>query len=323
MPIIESTYNPPFLFKNYHFNTIYRPLFSKEKATYSRKRILTDDNDFIDIDLSKVNNATTIVIAIHGLEGSSQSKYIISVVNYLNTRDIDVAALNLRGCSGEDNQNAYSYNSGKTDDLELVVNYLVTHYNYKNIVLLGYSMGGNIALKYMGETSNMPSQLRGAVTLSVPCDLKGSSESLAKKTNSIYMKRFLKLLKSKALLKKDKFPEYHLNEVAILSATNFSDFDNEVTAPLFGFKNAEDYWNKCSCKQFISDIKKPTLLINALDDSFLSQSCYPVREAQNNPMFMLEMPKYGGHVGFNTSYFRKDLHWSEKRIFSFIEQIIN
>jgi uncharacterized protein len=130
-------------------------------------------------------------------------------------------------------------------------------------------------------------------------------------------------LKGKTLIKIKKFPDSLLNKEAILNSKTFEEFDNAVTAPLFGYKNANEYWQKCSCKQFIPAIKKPTLLINALDDSFLSRSCYPINEVNNHQYFNLELSKYGGHVSFNTSYFKQDLLWSEKRILNYIQYIIS
>ncbi len=322
MSLIKSTYKPPFLFKNAHFNTIYKTLFYKKKITYQRKRILTPDADFLDLDFSTVGS-NTLVIAMHGLEGSSQSSYILSAIAYLNNNKIDCVALNFRGCSGEDNNHLQSYNSGKTDDLQTTIDYILEHYSYKNILLLGYSMGGNITLKYLGETKIIASEIKGAIAISVPCDLKGSSYTLATWKNSIYMNRFLKTLKKKTVLKINKFPKNNIDKEVVLKAKSFEDFDNAVTAPLFGYKNAEDYWDKCSCKQFIPSITTPTLLINALDDSFLSESCYPIEEAKNHSYFKLEMPKYGGHVGFNTSIFGKDLFWSEKRVLKAIHHFIS
>ena len=120
-----------------------------------------------------------------------------------------------------------------------------------------------------------------------------------------------------------KFPENDIHKESVLTAKSFKDFDNAVTAPLFGYKNAEDYWAKCSSKQFIPTITTPTLIINALDDSFLSESCFPIQEAENHSYLNLEMPKYGGHVGFNTSIFGKDLFWSEKRILDSIHHFIS
>lgn len=321
MPLINSNYKPHLIFKNSHFNTVYKTLFNNETITYKRKRIFTDDNDFLDLDFS-TNNSNTLVIAMHGLEGSSKSKYIISVINYLNTNSIDCVAVNFRGCSGHDNNNSYSYNSGKSDDLHLIINYILENFNYKNIVLLGYSMGGNITLKYMGETETIPKEIKTAIAISTPCDLEGSSNSLSKWNNKIYLNRFMKTLREKALLKLNKSPECGLNKEAIINSQNFSEFDNVVTAPLFGFKDAKDYWTQCSSKQFLNTIKKPTLLINALDDSFLSESCHPFEEAKKNLHLNFEVSKYGGHVGFNTTVFGKDLYWSENRIMKFINHII-
>ncbi|WP_372792916.1 YheT family hydrolase [Lutibacter sp.] len=322
MSLIKSTYKPPILFKNAHFNTIYKTLFYKNNISYQRKRISTPDADFLDLDFSTVGS-NTIVICLHGLEGSSQSKYLVSAITYLNSKKIDCVAPNFRGCSGEDNNHLYSYNSGKTDDLEITINYILENFSYKNILLLGYSMGGNITLKYLGETNSIASEIKGAIAISVPCDLKGSSHALATWQNSIYMNRFLKTLKEKTVLKMKKFPKNNINIESVLTAKSFEDFDNAVTAPLFGYDNAEDYWEKCSSKQFISTITTPTLLINALDDSFLSESCFPIKETENHSYINLEIPKYGGHVGFNTSIFGKDLFWSEKRILEAIHHFIS
>ena len=322
MTLLKSTYKPTIFFRNNHFNTAYKTIFSAETITYARERINTNDIDFIDLDLASVGSET-VVLALHGLEGSSQSKYIITVLNYLNTQNIDGAAINFRGCGGEDNNKPYSYHSGKTDDVDLVISHLLAKNIYRNIFLLGYSMGGNIALKYMGTTKNMPAEVKGAMAISVPCDLEGSAIKLEGFHNILYQNMFMKTLKEKSLLKLHRFPEANLNKNAIKNAITFKDFDNAVTAPLFGYKNAEDYWEKNSSKQFIHKIDKPTLIINALDDSFLSESCFPYSEAENHKKVYFETPKYGGHVGFNSTLLGKDLLWSEKRIFQFINHNIS
>jgi predicted alpha/beta-fold hydrolase len=322
MPLLKSTYKPAVLFRNNHFNTAYKTLFSSETITYARERINTNDKDFIDLDLASVGSET-VVLALHGLEGSSQSKYIISVLNYLNTQNIDGVTINFRGCSGEDNNKPYSYHSGKTDDVDLAISHLLAKNIYRNIFLLGYSMGGNIALKYMGTSKNMPAEIKGAMAISVPCDLEGSAIKLESFHNILYQNMFMKTLKEKSLLKLHRFPEGILNKNAIKNAISFKDFDNAVTAPLFGYKNAEDYWEKNSSKQFIPKIDKPTLIINALDDSFLSESCFPYSEAENHKKVYFEIPKYGGHVGFNSTLLGKDLLWSEKRVFQFINHNIS
>lgn len=322
MPHISSTYTPSLLFKNAHINTIYKTLFYNNNINYERKRIKTPDEDFLDIDFSIVPSKT-LVIALHGLEGSSNSTYIISLVNHLNQHQIACAAINFRGCSGENNKQAYSYNSGKTDDITTVLNFILENYTYKNIIIVGYSMGGNIALKYLGETTSIPSEIKCGIAISVPCDLEGSSNALAKWENTLYIKRFLKTLKKKSLEKAQQFPQCNLNVQSILNATNFAEFDNAVTAPLFGFKNAKDYWTQSSSKPLLPSIKHPALIINALDDTFLSKSCFPFEVANKHQSLYLETPKYGGHVGFNTSIPKKDLLWSENRIRSFIQHIIS
>ncbi|MFD1294135.1 YheT family hydrolase [Lutibacter holmesii] len=322
MPVITSSYNPPFLFKNSHLNTIYKTLFFNNKVNYVRKRIPTPDQDFLDIDFSLVPS-NTLVIALHGLEGSSNSKYIVSLVNHLNQHNIACAAINFRGCSGEDNNHLHSYHSGKTDDVSTILNYILNTYTFKNIILVGYSMGGNIALKYLGENSFIPFEVKGGIAISVPCDLEGSSNALAKTENTIYMKRFLRTLKKKSIEKLEKFPNSNLDLSAITTAQNFAEFDGAVTAPLFGFKNAQDYWTQSSSKAFLPAIKLPTFIINALDDTFLSKSCFPFEIAKNHKQITLETPKYGGHVGFNTKIVGKDLLWSENRIRTFIEHIIS
>lgn len=322
MPLITSTYKPSLLFKNSHFNTAFKTLFFNNIISYNRKRVETPDNDFIDLDFSTVGS-DTLVIAMHGLEGSSQSKYIISVIEHLNSQNMDCVAINFRGCSGDENKKIYSYNSGNTDDLAFIINHLLNHYNYKNMLLLGYSMGGNITLKYLGESSQIPSEIKGAIAVSVPCDLKGSSYALAKWYNRFYLHRFMKTLKEKALKKMKAFPKSILDKDLIQKAKTFKDFDDVVTAPLFGYKNAEDYWSNCSSKEFIESIKLPTLVISALDDSFLSRSCYPINEAKNHEFLVLETPEHGGHVGFNTVVIGKDPGWSENRVSNFIRHIIS
>ena len=318
MPLINSTYNPSFPFTNTHLNTIHKTLFFRGYTHYSRKRIETPDNDFLDLDFS-LTGSDTLIVAMHGLEGSSNSNYIISITNFLNEKGFDVTAVNFRGCSGEDNKNVYAYHSGKTDDLDTILEFITLNYNYKSIVLLGYSMGGNITLKYLGEQKLRFPNIKCAIGVSVPCDLNGSSHELQLPHNKIYMLRFLRTLVEKGVSKAKKHPESRLNIESIKKSKNFIDLDNALTAPLFGFKNAFDYWEKSSSKQFLEQISIPTLILNALDDTFLSESCYPFEIAQNHDSLFLETPKHGGHVGFNTPLWKASNKWSENRITDFIK----
>lgn len=314
----NSSYQPKILFKNNHFNTIYRTLFQNFEINYSRYRLELKDGDFIDLDFSSLNSKK-IVIVIHGLEGSSSSNYVKSVVSVLNSNNFDVVAMNLRGCSGEPNRKLSSYHSGKTDDLDKVIQFITSKKTYNEIHLVGFSLGGNMILKYLGEEIYTNFKIvRSAVTVSVPCDLKGSSVELSKFWNNLYMKRFLTSLKNKLNIKSVQFPDSFLDMEKISNARNFFDMDNLYTAPAHGFKDALDYWQKNSSKQFIQYIKTPTLLITSQDDPFLSNSCIPILEAKNNASFILELTNYGGHVGFNSSFSISNNYWLENRIVDFL-----
>ncbi|CAL2102949.1 Alpha/beta hydrolase [Tenacibaculum sp. 190130A14a] len=318
MPIIQCDFNPSLPFKNGHFNTVYRALFMKDEINYTRKRVTTWDNDFIDLDFSTVNSKS-IALLIHGLEGSSQSNYMVSTTNILNNAGTDVVCMNLRGCSGEDNLLLETYHSGKTDDVEFIINYIVNNYNYENIIVVGFSLGGNLTLKYLGEFNTIPEQVKGAVAVSVPIDLTSSQAELTKIKNKLYMTEFLRTMKLKLLEKADKFPEFELNRELLFKATKFRHLEKQYTVPVFGFESSEDYWEKASSKPYISKINRKTLLINALDDSFLSPECYPYNEAKNLKEFYLMTPKYGGHVGFAQSFNNQENKWVENQILSFIQ----
>ena len=322
MAVIDvSTYSPGVAFKSKHFNTIYRTLFHKIEVNFDRKRMETSDGDFMDIDFSRTGSSNLIII-IHGLEGSSSSKYVTAMSHISNEKGYDVAAVNLRGCSGEANRNLYSYHSGKTNDLAEILSFLDQSENYDSYSIVGYSLGGNLLLKYLGEErSDYSSKLKAGIGVSVPCDLKGSSESIAKFWNMVYMQRFLISLKKKTLIKIEQFPETDLNKEAILNSKNFLDFDNYFTAPVNGFIDAEDYWKRNSCKQFLRGIKIPSLLITSVDDPFLSASCIPIEEARANKFFHLEATNYGGHVGYNSNFENGSGFWLEKRIIDYFETV--
>lgn len=318
MPILESDFTPTLPFKNGHFNTIYRPLFMGGHCIYERERIETWDNDFLDLDFSKVGSKSLVVL-IHGLEGSSESKYIISCSNEFNQAGFDTVCFNLRGCSGEDNRLLQTYHSGKTEDVDFVLNHLLTNYDYDKLIVVGFSLGGNLTLKYFGEFADtIHPKITCGVAVCVPIDLTTSSKLMSSLKNKIYMDEFLKTLRIKVLDKVQKFPEFKVDKDKLLRAKNFRDFDELYTAPAFGFDSPEDYWIKASSKPYISKIKKPVFLISALDDPFLPRDCYPYEEAASMKNFFLETPKYGGHVGFMSSFKHLENTWLERRILKFI-----
>ena len=315
MPIIESTYKPPFYFKNGFISTVYSGLVRRVSLKQERERITLNDGDFLDLDWSCSEVKTNkLIILLHGLEGNGQRPYMKGTAKYFNNNNIDSVCVNFRGCSGESNLNYYSYHSGFTDDLHAVIQHAITSKKYSQIYLKGISLGANIILKYLGEHTNIPNQVRAAIAVSVPVDLYGSCKELHKIKNRPFHDRFLKDLVKHLKEKQQLFPEQVSTE-EINNIKTLLEFDNVYTSKAHGFEDALDYYKKCSCLQFLPNIKTPTLIINALNDSFLSPECFPIKEAKNNSNLHLEMPNYGGHAGFID---KKNVYYNEKRALEFV-----
>jgi len=222
------------------------------------------------------------------------------------------------GCSGEPNRLVRFYYSGDTEDLKIVIEHALQKTTYQKMALIGFSIGGNMTLKYLGEQGeNIPSKIKTAVTLSVPCDLASAAKTLALPRNKFYMARFLRLFRRK-LQAKAHLKSPALNLDGFHHIKTFHDFDNRYTAPIHGFKSALDYYQKSSSKAYLSQIKIPTLLLNAQDDPFLSPQCFPFEETKDLEHFSLEAPPWGGHVGF-VSFNEKGEYWSEQRTLNFLE----
>ncbi|MCL5246304.1 alpha/beta fold hydrolase [Cellulophaga sp. 20_2_10] len=318
MPILESTYNPSFLFKSGHFSTLYTGLFrSVEKPAQQRERIYLEDGDFLDLDWSFTSVKTTkVAVVLHGLEGNAQRPYILGAVQQLLQNNYSVCAVNLRGCSGETNILYRSYHSGATEDLDAVVQHIVKLNKYSEIILQGFSLGGNLVLKYVGEERLLSKEIKAAVGVSVPCSLGSSLQELLKPKNVLYATNFKKRLIEKLKIKQQQFPD-KVTTAEIKKIKTLKDFDDVYTSRANGFKNAIDYYNKASCLQFLPDIKIPTLILNAKNDSFLGEACYPLEETKANSNLFLEIPLYGGHVGF---YGDNNITYAEKRVVKFLEE---
>ncbi|GAA4811516.1 YheT family hydrolase [Litoribaculum gwangyangense] len=318
MPVIQSTYKPPFYFKNGFVSTVYSGLVRRVSLQQERERITLSDGDFLDLDWSYSKEKTNkLIILLHGLEGHAQRPYMTGVAKLFNEHGIDAISMNYRGCSGEANLNYYSYHSGFTDDLEAVINHAISNKGYSEIYLNGISLGGNVILKYLGESTAIPSQVKAGIAVSTPCDLYGSCKELHKIKNKLFHDRFLKDLVNHLKLKQSLFIE-KLTLEEVNSIKTLLDFDNVYTSRAHGFKDALDYYEKSSCLQYLPNIKTPSLIINALNDSFLSSECYPVKEAKNNSNIYLEMPSYGGHVGFID---KNNVYYNEKRALEFLSHI--
>lgn len=280
-----------------------------------RERMILSDDDFLDLDWSfSEASSGKVAILLHGLEGNAQRTYMKGQAKILVAQGWDIAAVNYRGCSGVANSKYLSYNAGKTDDLEAIIEYILEKNRYNEIALIGFSLGGNLLLKYLGERSTVPKEVKKAVAISSPLSLKGSLEALTAFQNWVYRTSFLYDLKKKYRIKMRQFPEI-ANASDLKQINTLLDFDNIYTAPAHGFKDAFDYYEKNSCGQFLPNINIPILLLNALNDTFLSTACYPFELASKQENFYLETPKYGGHVGFHRS---NSIYYSESRTADFL-----
>jgi uncharacterized protein len=321
MPIVSpSTYCPPPGMASGHLQTILPSLLRRVNGvTYQRERITTPDGDFIDLDWARCGSRRLVVLC-HGLEGSSQAAYIRGMARAFNRAGWDAVAYNYRGCSGEANRLLRAYHSGATDDLATVHRHLAGRHACRRMGWIGFSLGGNLVLKYLGENSRtLDHKQHWAAAVSVPCDLAASARRLDQPVNRIYTWRFLRTLKAKALEKARRYPGT-IDLPKLAAARTLKAFDDLFTAPVHGFRDAEDYWRSCSALNFLDRIQVPTLVINALNDPFLDGPCFPYAATRRNPMLFLETPRSGGHVGFMPRIWN-DLFWHEARIVRFAERL--
>lgn len=307
-------YQPPFFLFNAHLETVFPALFRRVSVSaYTRERIETHDLDFLDLDWL-IQGAEKLVIIQHGLEGNTYRSYIKGMAKTFFQNGFDVLAWNYRGCSQEMNKLARFYHSGATDDLETVVAH-ASKKNYREINLVGFSLGGNLTLKYLGE-GRMDPKIRKAVVFSVPLDLESSCRKISQPSNRIYARRFIRSLKQKIRTKSKLMPGV-FDTVGLASVRSLLEFDDAYTAPLHGFRNANDYYSRCSAKGFLDRIVAPTLIVNTLNDPFLTPACIPSEELKFHPHVKLEVPRRGGHVGF-AQFNKNGVYWSEQRALQFI-----
>jgi uncharacterized protein len=307
-------YKAPLFLFNAHLETIFPSLIRTVGIQpYVRERIATPDDDFLDLDWLQGGSSKLIIIS-HGLEGSSDRPYVKGLARAAFYAGYDVLAWNFRGCSGEINRQLRFYHSGATDDLQTVINHVKDTTSYKEIVLTGFSLGGNLTLKFLGE-KNIDTLISRAVVFSAPIHLQSSCAKISQPSNWIYANRFLRSLKKKVLMKSKLYPELETNLLA--SIKTMETFDDRYTAPLHGFKNAAEYYDQNSSIHFIPSITIPALIINAMNDPFLSEECFPVKKFSGHKTVRLETPRRGGHVGF-AQFSKGGLYWSEERAMKFI-----
>lgn len=328
MPLIRTnTHQPPAWLPNGHYQSIYPALFRKIKPRYHRERVSTPDDDFLDIDWSFADKTKSItdkkwplVILSHGLEGSSTRQYITGMAQLLTANGYDCLAWNYRSCSGELNQQVRFYHSGETTDLEFVIQYALAK-GYTDIQLMGFSLGGNVTLKYVEDSGkNINPAIKKVVVFSVPMDLLACSRNIEKPENKIYLWRFLQSLKPKIEAKASQYPE-HFDLDKWKQVKTFWDFDHVYTGPLHGFEGAEDYYHRSSSKYFVENITIPTLIVNAENDPLVPYQSLPIDIIADLPNVWLELTEQGGHCGYRPRTFtNKGAYWSELRALSFLQE---
>ena len=283
------------------------------------ERLELPDGDFVDLcwTVTASDAVQTPVIAVfHGLEGSIHSPYAMPLLKQISDAGWQGVFMHFRGCSGEPNRLERSYHSGDTGDIRYLLESLSERYPGTPLFAVGYSLGGNALLKYLGE-SQKDSPLQAAVAVSVPFTLADGARRLNRGFSKIYQYHLITRLRKKILAKFSQRPA-PLEPGRINGLTTFYQFDNDVTAPLHGFKNADDYYARSSSRRFLKDIRVPTLVLHSRDDPFMTTAAIP-DESELSSAVTLELSDRGGHVGFIAGVLPwHPGYWLEQRIPEFI-----
>ncbi|MHB1145232.1 MAG: hydrolase [Thiobacillus sp.] len=310
-----AIYRAPAWLPGGHLQTLYPSLFLRVlPVVYRRERLELEDGDFLDFDWVDGTPDAPLVMLFHGLEGSADSHYARGLMAHAKARGWHGVVAHFRGCSGEDNRLPRAYFAGDSEDIERMLRHVKTLHADAPVYAVGVSLGGNALLKWLGEAGEAARVLvERAAGVSAPLDLAAAGNALDRGFNRlVYTARFLGTLKKKALSKAQRFPGM-LDARAIAAATTFREFDTLVTARLHGFRDADDYWLRVSCKPLLNAIAVPTLVINAKNDPFLPAWALPTT-ADVSPAVILEQPDSGGHVAFPSGPFPGNLDWLPQRL---------
>jgi uncharacterized protein len=308
-------YPAPLWLPSGHLQTIYPAVaIGKPDVAYRRERFDTADGDFVDVDFVDGQPGQPFVVLFHGLEGSSGSHYARALMAALAARGWSGAVPHFRGCSGEANRAPRFYHSGDAGEIDWIVRRLRARATGR-FYAAGVSLGGNALLRWLGESQQQAGIVDAACAVSAPLDLARGGESLSSGFNMLYTRMFLRSLKPKSLAKLEQYPGLFDRE-RLLAARDLYEFDNVVTAPLHGYRDTDDYWDRASAKHVLGDITVPTLVLNARNDPFLPGIHLPKRASRS---VTLEYPERGGHVGFAVGALPGRLDWLPRRLLHFFE----
>lgn len=317
----RSDFRAPWWLKLAHLQTIFPTLLRRGPGiALLRERLELDDGDFLDLDWTPGADGP-IVLVLHGLEGSSDSPYARGMLGAAHAHGWRGVVMHYRGCSGEPNRLPRSYHSGDTKDLAKVIEHLRARGDVSALAAVGYSMGGNVLLKALGEGSSDPA-LDAAVAVSVPFTLSLAADQLARGLSRIYQRRLIGELRAK-LNRKFSAGASPIDLARANASRNFWEFDDRVTAPLHGFKDVYDYYTRSSSRQYLRNISVPTLILHAEDDPFMTPEVLPSCD-ELSPSIQLEVSTCGGHVGFvhgNRPW--RPRYWLEERVPAFLSTYLD
>ena len=324
MPINPNpTYKgPPKVLFNGHLETILPDLFAaKIEIDYQRERITLSDGDFLDLDWHQ-NQNDHLLILTHGLVGSSDRPYILKAAKFYSERNWDILAWNCRSCSGEINKALRFYHHGDINDIHEVIQHVNAHHDYRNIVLMGYSMGGSITLKYMGvKGDDAPANVKAGVAFCTPFDVEYCSNRMDLWENYLYRRVFMKEILEKFAKKAVFYPDV-IDLSLQKQIKTWRDFDEIYTVPIHGYASADDFYADASSMNFIAGTARPTLAVNSANDPIIPPTCIPYETFEKNKSLFLEVPKRGGHVGFSLKN-EKYHSWMDYRSYAFLEEYLD
>ena len=325
--MITSNFQPATFTANRHIQTILPILLRGNSAIQCIYQQLTlPDGDFLDLAWNKIParmDSEPIVVIFHGLEGSINSPYAKGITRALDKLGWNVVLMHFRNCSNRGNLAARTYHSGETDDASYVLDRLRETYPQAPLLAVGYSLGGNMLLKLLGERkTEVP--LQAAVAVSVPLLLNICADQMRSGFSKIYQHYLLQKMKRKLL---DKFRQHDyqsligLNKKDVHNIKDFWEFDAAFTAPINGFNGAQDYYMKSSSRQYLGGIQIPTLIIHSVDDPFMTPEVIP-HENELSDSVCLELSQQGGHVGFVSGHLLKPRFWLEERIPEYFSNLL-
>nr|WP_143711228.1 hydrolase [Shewanella piezotolerans] len=323
---MRQKFSPPWWARNPHIQTILPVLTKVDRPQLERERLELNDGDFIDLDWQgKPKLKQAIIIVVHGLEGSSSSHYARRILAACKEQQLCAVVHHHRSCSGELNRLVRGYHSGDTQDIQQTLIQLKQRYPESPLLAVGYSLGGNVLVKYQGELQEK-SLLERAVAVSAPLHLAACAKRLEKGFSKVYQSYLIRQLQEKMLGKVSTpalQPLMPIGKAEIEQLTTFYAFDDKITAPLHGFKGVDHYYHRASGLPYLSQIQKPTLVIHAKDDPFMTHAVIPTQE-QLAEQVEYELHDNGGHVGFieGGSPWRPR-YYIENRILSFLTSHID